>query len=53
MKIQIVEKLKSGYYSIKSIAKLKGFIHPHEGKIIIPENYVIVSDGKLFNILKR
>jgi hypothetical protein len=53
MKIQTVEKLNSGYYSIKSIAKLKGFIHPHGGKIIIPENYFVVTDGKLFNILKK
>lgn len=52
MKIQTVEKLNSGYHSIEAIAKLKGFIHPH-GKIIIPENYFVVTDGKLFNILKK
>jgi hypothetical protein len=53
MNMQIIKKLNSGYYSLKALAKLKGFVSPHGGKIIIPENYVIVTDGTLFNILKK
>jgi hypothetical protein len=53
MTIQTVKKLESGYFNLKSIAKLKGFITPHGEKIIIPENYIVVTDGVLFNILKK
>lgn len=51
MTIQTVKKLESGYFSLKSIAKIKGFIYGD--KIIIPEDYIVVTDGVIFNILKK
>jgi hypothetical protein len=52
MKIKKVEKMSSGYFSLKAVAKLKRFCNTHGEKIIIPEGYAVVTDGEVWNIVK-